>query len=112
MGAGTWENGFRGRKGSLNEEALRGAPYPKHLFLFLKNLGVLMSSGDMPFCRHPFMYAQEATGLPLLLEVVYVWAGGGAPDCYCSSWGCEQSGLDLIRKERLHYVIYKSLRIP
>ena len=39
-------------------------------------------------------------------------AGGGedTPDYYCSSWGCEQTGLDIIRKDRDRIIfIYKSL---
>ena len=68
MGAGTWETEFSALKGDLNVEALGGAPYPRHLTLM--SLGVLMSLGDMPSCRHPFMYAQEAAGLPPLLETV------------------------------------------
>ena len=35
-------------------------------------LGVLMSLGDMPSCKYPFMYAQEATRLSSLLETVCV----------------------------------------
>ena len=69
-GRWVWENGFRGSKIDLNVEALRGTPYPRHLTLM--SLGVLMSLGDMPSCRHPFMYAQEATRLSSLLETVCV----------------------------------------
>lgn len=66
MGAGLWESGFRGSKGDLNAEAFRDTPYPRHLTLM--SLDVLTSLGDTPSCRYPFMYAQEATGLPQLLE--------------------------------------------
>ena len=58
-----WEIGFWGSKGNLNEEALGGAPYPNEP-------GCSHVLTDMPSCRHHFMYAQEATRLPLLLETV------------------------------------------
>ena len=80
-------------------EALGGASYPRHLTLMY--LAVLMFLGDSPSCRHHFMYAQEANGLPPLLETV----GEGVPDYYCSSWGCEQTGTEHWLKQHGDIVI-------
>lgn len=63
-----WEIGFWVSKGDLTVEALRGALYPRNLTLM--SLGVLMSLGNMPSCKHLLVYAQEGTRLPPLLETV------------------------------------------
>ena len=70
LDVGDWILGIQGRPEC---EGFGGAPYPSHLNLM--SLSVLMSLGNMPPCRHPFMYAQEATVLPLLLETEW-----GIPD--------------------------------
>ena len=87
-------------------EVLRSAIYPRHLTLM--SLGVLMPLGDMPSCRHPFMYAQEATGLPLLLEIERGWA----PYYYCSSWGCEQTGTGHWIKQHGDIMISRISQVP
>lgn len=60
-----WGTGFWGSKEDLNVKVLGSMPYLR--LLTLMSLGVLISLGVMTSCRHTFMYAREATGLPPLL---------------------------------------------
>ena len=74
---GTWELGCEdcilGIEGRPEYGGIGGASYPSHLTLM--RLSGLMSLEDMLSCRHAFIYAQEATGLPPLLEIVCVCWG-------------------------------------
>lgn len=67
---GSWVVGvwIQGIKGKPECRGFQGYTIPQTSYLM--SLGVLTSLGDMPSCRYPFLYAQEATRLPQLLEAV------------------------------------------